>query len=159
MPCHKLKTLSELKRILKRYRGDNKKIVFTNGCFDILHPGHVIYLQKARSLGDVLVVGLNSDTSVKRLKGGSRPIFSQRYRAIVLSALSCVDFVVIFKETTPLKLIKSIKPDILVKGGDWLPKDIVGSGFVKSYGGKVKTIPYIKNFSTSSVVKRLELGQ
>jgi rfaE bifunctional protein nucleotidyltransferase chain/domain len=151
-----LKTLPELRRILKDPVFKNKKIVFTNGCFDILHAGHISYLEKARSLGDVLVVGLNSDISVKRLKGKDRPIVSQKNRAKVLSALSCVDFIAIFDSVTPLKLIRSIKPDVLVKGGDWKVKDIVGAEFVQSYGGAVKSLPYIKGFSTRDLIRKIK---
>ena len=134
----------------------NKKIVFTNGCFDILHHGHVNYLTKAKSLGDVLVVGLNSDSSVRRLKGKNRPIVTQKNRAKVLSALASVDFVVIFNNLTPLNLIKAIKPDVLVKGGDWKTKDIVGADFVRSYGGRIKSLPYIKGFSTKDLIRKIK---
>jgi len=155
MHCDKIKTLPELVRILKRFKARNKKIVFTNGCFDILHPGHVNYLAKARSKGDMLVVGLNSDSSVKKLKGRNRPIVAGRDRAKVLSALASVDFVVIFSSPTPFTLIKAIRPDVLVKGGDWKIKDIVGADFVRSYGGRVKSLPYIKGFSTKALIRKI----
>ena len=157
MPCDKIKTLPELIRILKRFKARNKKIVFTNGCFDILHPGHVNYLARARSSGDMLVVGLNSDSSVKKLKGRNRPIVTQKNRARVLSALASVDFVVIFSSPTPFNLIKAVRPDVLVKGGDWKAKDIVGADFVRSYGGIVKSLPYIKEFSTKDLIKKIKL--
>ena len=133
-----------------------KKIVFTNGCFDILHKGHVTYLQKAKKLGDILVVGLNSDASVRRLKGPGRPLNSERDRALVLSALDCVDRVVVFNEDTPEKLIHRIRPDVLVKGGDWKKKDIAGAPFVESYGGKVRILPFVKGFSTTGLLAKIQ---
>jgi len=158
MPCDKLKTLHKLTRILRKFRAKGKNIVFTNGCFDILHAGHIAYLQRARSLGKILIVGLNSDESVRRLKGEKRPLVSQKHRARVLSALACVDYIVIFSGPTPVDLIKAIRPDILVKGGDWKVRDIVGARFVRSYGGTVKALPYIKGFSTSDFIKRIKLS-
>ena len=155
MHCRKIKNLPGLKRALRKYKA-KKKIVFTNGCFDLLHVGHVSYLEKARSLGDTLIIGLNSDSSVKKLKGKSRPLIGQKNRARVLSALSCVDFIVIFGALTPLDLIKKIKPSVLVKGGDWRIKDIVGADFVKSYGGIVKSLPYLKGFSTNGLIKKIK---
>ena len=137
-------------------RKNNSKIVFTNGCFDILHVGHIRYLEKAKQMGDYLVVGLNSDKSVKKLKGDKRPINRQKDRAEMLLALESVDFVVIFEEKTPYKLIKKIKPDILVKGGDWKIEDIVGSDLVQSYGGSVKSISYIKGKSTTNVIEKIK---
>lgn len=148
--------ISKLKKILKKLKAKKKKIVFTNGCFDILHAGHVTYLAKAKGLGDILIVGLNSDTSVKKLKGKSRPIVTQKYRAKVLSALSSVDFVVIFNGLTPLNIIKAIRPDILIKGGDWKVKDIVGADLLKAYGGRVKTLPYIKGLSTKNIIAKIK---
>ncbi|MBU1006388.1 MAG: D-glycero-beta-D-manno-heptose 1-phosphate adenylyltransferase [Candidatus Omnitrophica bacterium] len=156
MLCAKIKTLPRINKTLKKYRALNKKIVFTNGCFDILHAGHVDYLEKARALGDILVIGLNSDASVRKLKGESRPVVSQKNRARVLSALASVDFVVIFNALTPLKLIKAIKPDILVKGGDWKPKNIVGGDFVRSSGGTVRSLSYLKGFSTRNMIKKIK---
>ena len=132
-----------------------KKVVFTNGCFDILHAGHVRYLKKARSLGSVLVVGLNSDSSVRAIKGATRPIVPQRERAEVLSALECVDFVVLFNDPTPLKLIESIKPDILAKGADWAARDIAGAGIVKKSGGRVARITLVKGRSTTNIIRRV----
>ena len=156
MLCNKIKTLPELLNALKSLKQKKKKVVFTNGCFDILHAGHVNYLAKAKSLGDILVIGLNSDSSVKKLKGRSRPVVSQKNRAIVLGALWAVDFVVIFNELTPIKLIKAIKPDVLVKGGDWKKKDIVGSDFVESCGGKIRSLKYIKGLSTRGLIARIQ---
>jgi len=146
--------LEELCRVLESERS-RKRIVFTNGCFDILHAGHVDYLEKARSLGDILVVGLNSDDSVRRIKGARRPVIPQEMRARVLSSLRCVDYVVVFEEDTPLRLIEAIRPDVLVKGGDWEPERIVGRDFVNSYGGEVVTIPFTYSVSTTLIIKRI----
>lgn len=132
-----------------------KKVVFTNGCFDILHAGHVRYLKKARSLGDVLVVGLNSDSSVRSIKGETRPIVPQRERAEVLSALSCVDYVVLFNDATPIKLIEAIRPDVLAKGADWAAKDIAGGDIVKKNGGKIARITLVKGRSTTNIIRRV----
>lgn len=155
MLSKKIKTLANAANAIKRLKQENRKVVFTNGCFDILHAGHVNYLSKAKSLGDILVIGLNSDGSVKKIKGKSRPIVSQKNRAILLAALEAVDFVVIFDELTPLKLIKAIRPDVLVKGGDWKKENIVGSDFVESYGGKVKSLAYIKGLSTRELIDKI----
>lgn len=144
---------SELVKALEPLRG-KKKIVFTNGCFDLLHVGHVRYLAQARSRGDVLVLGLNSDSSVKKLKGPSRPVQNENDRAEILSHLSSVDFVCIFDEETPLALIKKTKPDLLVKGGDWKPDQIVGSDVVLSYGGKVESLTYVEGKSTTSLIQK-----
>ncbi len=145
-------------KIIEEKKKEGKKIVFTNGCFDIIHAGHVDYLEKAKSLGDFLVVGLNSDESVKRLKGKERPINSQEERMKVLSALKYVDLVIIFDEDTPERLIKEIKPDVLVKGGDWSIENIVGADFVKSYGGKVYTIDFVYNTSTTKIISKIKNG-
>ena len=140
--------------ILARERRAGKKVVFTNGCFDILHTGHVRYLYNARKLGDILVVGLNTDASVKKLKGPARPVNSQKDRAEVLGSLAVVDYTVLFSEPTPLDLIRVIQPDFLVKGGDWKKKDIVGSAFVESYGGQVKSLPFTRGFSTTGILEK-----
>lgn len=140
---------------LHALKAEGNTIVFTNGCFDILHSGHVMYLAQAAQLGDILVVGLNSDASVKRLKGEHRPINSQEDRAIVLSALEAVDFVKIFEEDTPYSLIKDIVPDVLVKGGDYTKDQIVGSDFVESRGGRVEIIPFVDGKSTTSIVDKI----
>ncbi len=145
-------TQARLKQILAEFRQKRKKIVFTNGCFDLLHVGHVKYLAKAKRMGDVLVVGLNSDPSVKRLKGKGRPILAQKDRGEILAALESVDYVTVFKEDTPFRLIKQVKPDILVKGADYGADNIIGAEFVRSYGGKVKTIPLVANKSTKSII-------
>ena len=140
----KVKKLASLKRIAAALNKKGRKIVFTNGCFDILHYGHVMYLEKARRTGDCLIVGINSDLSVKRIKGPHRPVVNEFDRARVLAGLESVDFVAIFNEETPLKLIQALKPDRLIKGSDWKNKGIVGSDFVKSYGGKVLTVNLAK---------------
>lgn len=154
MKC-KIKNVSSLSRILGALRSKGRKVVFTNGCFDILHPGHVFYLEKAARMGDVLVVGLNSDASVRAIKGRERPINSQRDRAKVLSALSFVDYITVFGEKTPEFIIKKLKPDVLVKGGDWKGKDIAGGDFVKSRGGRVAIIRFLKGHSTTSLIKKM----
>ena len=132
-----------------------KKIVFTNGCFDILHVGHITYLAQARQHGDLLVVGLNTDDSVKRLKGPSRPINTQDARAKVLAALESVDYVVLFEEDTPQALIEKVKPDVLIKGGDYSLNNIVGADFVQKLGGKVLTIPFVEGYSTTATIQHL----
>ncbi|MCK4956629.1 MAG: D-glycero-beta-D-manno-heptose 1-phosphate adenylyltransferase [Candidatus Cloacimonetes bacterium] len=147
--------IEELNELLLPHRDNDNKIVFTNGCFDILHAGHVKYLQQAKDLGDILVVGLNSNDSVRRLKGSTRPINDQAERATVLSALSAVDYVVIFSEDTPYSLIKQIKPDILVKGGDWQPEEIVGSDVVLKNGGEVKSLMFVEGSSSTSIIDRI----
>ena len=134
---------------------ENKKIIFTNGCFDIIHRGHIEYLYKAKQCGDILVVGLNSDASVRRLKGEKRPINDQYSRAIVLAALYFVDYVIIFDDDTPLNIIKHIKPYILVKGGDYNIEDVVGNEYVKEYGGNTIIIPYVKGFSTTNIYNQI----
>jgi D-beta-D-heptose 7-phosphate kinase/D-beta-D-heptose 1-phosphate adenosyltransferase len=137
-------------------RAKKERIVFTNGCFDILHAGHVKYLRKAKALGDILVLGLNSDSSIRRIKGPSRPVVNQKDRAAVISSLGCVDYVAVFGEDTPIKVIKAVKPDILVKGADWKAGNIVGADLVDSYGGKVATIPLVKGRSTSDIIRRIK---
>ena len=134
----------------------NKKVVFTNGCFDLLHIGHIKYLKEARSKGDILVVALNSDASVKRLKGPTRPIQNENDRSEILAALESVSATVIFTEDTPENIIKLIKPDVLVKGGDWKISQIVGGEFVQSYGGQVLSLVFIDGKSTTSIVAKIE---
>ncbi|MBQ3850870.1 MAG: D-glycero-beta-D-manno-heptose 1-phosphate adenylyltransferase [Bacteroidales bacterium] len=133
-----------------------QKIVFTNGCFDILHRGHVTYLAQARQMGDLLVVGLNSDASVRRLKGPERPVNDEQSRALLLAALEMVDYVVLFEEDTPYNLILKVKPDLLVKGGDYDIDNIVGADFVRQRGGEVRTIPFVQGFSSSSIIDHLK---
>ncbi len=146
---------SRLAKELAGARRRGRKVVFTNGCFDILHAGHVRYLKKARSLGDILVVGLNSDSSVRSIKGDKRPIVPCGERAEVLSALECVDYVVVFSEPTPLKLIEAVRPDVLAKGADWAAKDIVGGEGVKSSGGRVARIALLQGRSTTNIIRRV----
>ncbi|MCM8760650.1 MAG: D-glycero-beta-D-manno-heptose 1-phosphate adenylyltransferase [Candidatus Omnitrophica bacterium] len=151
----KIKSWQAIAAVTARLRARHKKIVFTNGCFDILHVGHVEYLKKARALGDVLIVGLNSDSSVRLIKGASRPINSQADRAKILASLYFIDYVTIFDEPTPERLIKKIRPHILVKGADWKASEIAGGDFVKSYGGRVARIPLVKGYSTTALIKKM----
>lgn len=132
-----------------------QKMVLTNGCFDVLHFGHVHYLLQAKELGDILVVGLNSDDSVRRLKGPSRPINGEKERAFVLAALACVDYVVVFEEDTPKELIETVRPDVLVKGGDYALDQIVGADFVTRNGGTVTTLPFVEGFSSTRIIEQL----
>ena len=147
-------SLTNLVTELKKIRS-HRKVVFTNGCFDILHVGHVRYLQEARALGDLLVVGMNSDSSVRGLKGEGRPVQAESERAEILAALGCVDFVTIFSEETPLKLIEAIAPDVLVKGGDWPVEKIVGHQVVLARGGQVKSLKFHPGHSTTGLVEKI----
>ncbi|ROL61008.1 D-glycero-beta-D-manno-heptose 1-phosphate adenylyltransferase [Bacteroidetes/Chlorobi group bacterium ChocPot_Mid] len=146
----------ELIDICESLRSDEKEIVFTNGCFDIIHSGHVIYLHDAKSYGDVLIVGLNSDESVRRLKGANRPLNSENDRAVVLDTLKPVDYVCVFDEDTPLELIKAIKPDVLVKGGDYTRDTIVGADVVEQNGGKVIVVPLLEGRSTTTIIEKMK---
>jgi len=146
-------SFESIEKELQNKRSD-KKVVFTNGCFDLLHVGHVRYLKEAKALGHILVVGVNSDASTKRLKGPTRPIQNEDDRAEILSSLASVDFVVKFTEDTPEKLIEKVKPDLLVKGGDWKPEQIVGSDFVQSYGGKVLSLQFVDGRSTTKIIEK-----
>lgn len=148
----KILYIEELKEVLNSERSKNKKIVFTNGCFDIIHRGHVEYLQKAKELGDLLILGLNSDLSVKRLKGENRPINKEKDRAIVLAALECIDYITIFEEDTPLELIKIVKPDILAKGGDYKIENISG----REYAKETILIDFLDGYSTSNIINIIE---
>jgi rfaE bifunctional protein nucleotidyltransferase chain/domain len=145
----------ELVRERERMRREGRQVVFTNGCFDLLHPGHVRYLGQARSLGDALVVALNSDRSVRALKGEGRPILGQGERAEVMAALACVDYVTVFDEETPRELIAALMPDVLVKGGDWPVEQIVGREEVQGAGGKVLSLPYAEGSSTTDIIERI----
>jgi len=147
-------TLAEALKLFDHSFRENNKIVFTNGCFDILHRGHVYYLSKAAELGDVLVVGLNSDASVTRLKGAGRPVNNQEARAEVLGALAFVDHIIVFEEETPLDLITALQPDLLVKGGDYNTEDIIGYKEVTSGGGRVVTIPLLEGYSSTSIIQK-----
>jgi D-beta-D-heptose 7-phosphate kinase/D-beta-D-heptose 1-phosphate adenosyltransferase len=151
----KIRTVEELAPLLADIRKEGRKIVFTNGCFDLLHAGHVRYLEAAKSVGDILVVGLNSDESVKIIKGAKRPIVKQAYRAEVLAGLGCIDFVTVFNEPDPLQTIHALRPDILVKGEDWEEKEIIGADFVKKHGGSVVRIPLAPEISTSGIIQRI----
>jgi D-beta-D-heptose 7-phosphate kinase/D-beta-D-heptose 1-phosphate adenosyltransferase len=144
---------------LRLWRAANARIVFTNGVFDLLHRGHVEYLEEARSLGDRLVVGVNTDGSVRRLKGPSRPIVGEEDRAAVVRALACVDLVILFGEDTPLRLIEAVEPDVLVKGADYAPSDIVGREVVEARGGRVTTIALREGLSSSEIVRRIREGR
>ncbi len=141
--------------LVAELRSQNRKIVFTNGCFDILHAGHVLYLEKARALGDILILGLNSDASIRRLKGMQRPIVNQEARALVVAALAAVDYVVIFDQDTPYELIKLVRPLVLVKGGDWSPENIVGADIVLAQGGTVQSIDYLDGSSSTAIIDRI----
>jgi len=149
-------SLHEVQKKLEEWRMRSKRIVFTNGCFDLLHPGHIDYLEKAGAHGDILIVGLNDDDSVRHLKGSSRPINPLCDRARMLAALRSVDMVIPFPEDTPLKLIKSLMPDILVKGGDYQADDIVGAKEVRAHGGEVVVMPFVEGHSTSSLIERIK---
>lgn len=141
---------------MDRWNKSNSKIVFTNGCFDLVHRGHLDYLSKAADLGDILIIGLNTDSSVSKLKGSNRPIIDQESRAMLLASLFFVSAVVLFEEDTPYELIKAIQPDVLVKGADYAVEDIVGHDIVIAKGGKVETIEYLPGFSTSAIEKKIK---
>ncbi len=151
----KIKKSDTLSREIIRLKSKGKRIVFTNGCFDILHFGHVKYLQDAKAKGDILVVGINSDSSVRRLKGSNRPIVLQKDRASVIAGLASVDYVTFFFDDTPLKLIAQLKPDVLVKGADWNKNKIIGGDLVRGWGGKVLTIKLASGRSTSNLIKKI----
>lgn len=151
----KIFSREDLKAKIDAERKAGRKIIFTNGCFDIIHAGHTHYLAKARELGDILIVALNSDASVRRIKGEKRPLVPEDERADVIAALGCVDFVVIFEEPDPQALIDLLRPDVLVKGGDWREEDVVGRGSVASWGGKVVIIPHRKGLSTTNIVEKI----
>jgi D-beta-D-heptose 7-phosphate kinase/D-beta-D-heptose 1-phosphate adenosyltransferase len=151
----KLRDRQGLAKLLSERRSRGETVVFTNGCFDLLHVGHVKYLQAARKLGDLLVLGLNSDDSIRRLKGPKRPLISQDERAHILAALDCIDYVVVFDEDTPLDLIELLRPDILVKGSDYTPDGVVGKELVESWGGRVELIDLVEGRSTSSIVDKI----
>ena len=152
----KIKAKGELRNILEGLKGRGKRIVFSNGCFDILHLGHIRCLEGAKKEGDILVVALNSDRSIRSIKGPSRPFTPEGERAEILSALGCVDYVVIFDEPDPLELISFLKPNILVKGGDWTPETTIGREVVEGMGGKVVIIPHVQGVSTSALIDRIE---
>ena len=152
---NKIEDRKDLKKVVERLKKEGKRVVFTNGCFDLIHVGHTRYLEEAKKLGDILIVAVNSDQSVRTIKGKKRPIIPEEERAEVLSALQCVDFVVIFHEPDPLNIISLLKPDVLVKGGDWGEDAIIGREVVESIGGKVVRIPEIKGASSSSIIDKI----
>ena len=154
----KICDLVEAKERMTQLRKQGYMVVFTNGCFDLLHKGHITYLERARDLGNYLVVGLNSDASVRRLKGEDRPIKSLESRSAVMAALGCVDMVIVFEEDTPKKLIEELNPNILVKGGDYNVDDIVGADFVLKNGGEVLTLGFEEGYSSSALIKKMERG-
>ena len=150
----KIKDCTEIDTILSYWRFKEQKIIFTNGCFDIIHQGHIEYLAKAAELGNKLIIGLNTDDSVKRLKGDKRPLQDESSRALILASLSFIDLIVSFDEDTPYNLISHIKPDVLVKGGDYSIENIVGFDVIKRYGGEVKTIDFVQGFSTTNIINK-----
>ena len=152
---NKIVTWEALKKQVERVRGEGKKIAFTNGCFDILHVGHVRYLREARKMGDLLILGLNSDASVRAIKGEKRPLVPQGDRAEVVASLASVDYVTLFDEMTPLKLIEYLRPDVLVKGGDWKEELVVGGDAVRSWGGRIVIVPLTEGASTTSIVEKV----
>lgn len=156
---NKILSLDQLTHTVELWKREKLRIVFTNGCFDLLHRGHADYLSKAADLGDRLVVGLNADASVSKLKGPTRPITDQDSRAFLLASLSFVDAVVVFEEDTPANLISKVQPDVLVKGGDYKPEDIVGYDLVMGRGGSVVTIPLVEGYSTSDIETRILAGK
>jgi rfaE bifunctional protein nucleotidyltransferase chain/domain len=152
----KLKSLEEIKAIVVAARNDGKRVAFTNGCFDVLHRGHVHVLREARACADLLIVGINGDQSVKQIKGPARPVLPESDRCEVLGAMEMVDFLVLFNEPDPGNLIADIRPDVLVKGGDWNSDKIIGADVVEAAGGKVVVVPYIKGFSTTEIIERIK---
>jgi D-beta-D-heptose 7-phosphate kinase/D-beta-D-heptose 1-phosphate adenosyltransferase len=151
----KIKNLDVLAKLVEAERSRGRKIVFTNGCFDLLHVGHVKYLQKARSFGDLLILGLNSDASIRRLKGEKRPLINEDERAHILAALDCIDYVLIFEEDTPLQIITALRPDVLVKGGDYTLDGVVGREVVESYGGRVELVSFVDGKSTTNIIEKV----
>lgn len=152
----KIRTLDQAKEARDQLKAEGRRVVFTNGCFDILHPGHTRYLWAARNLGDHLIVAVNSDRSVRAIKGPERPIYGEAVRAELLAALDFVDSVLIFDEDDPLKVIKYLLPDILVKGGDWAEGEIIGADVVTAAGGEVRRIPFIDGFSTTDLIEKIQ---
>ena len=151
----KIKEKEDLRRAVEAFKREGKRVVFTNGCFDLLHVGHIRYLEKAKTLGDILVVGVNRDRSVKELKGPLRPLLPQEERMEFLSGLGCVDYVTLFDEPTPLELITALKPHVLVKGGDWSKETIVGRDVVEGAGGEVVVIPFVEGSSTTHLIETI----
>jgi len=154
MKSVKILNQNNINQFITDYKNQNKKIVFTNGCFDLLHIGHIRYLEQAKAKGDILIVGINTDASVQKLKGPTRPIQSENDRAEILASLKAVDHTILFNEETPINLIKTIKPDVLVKGGDWKVQQIVGWDFVQSYGGLVESLQFVDGKSTTRIIEK-----
>jgi D-beta-D-heptose 7-phosphate kinase/D-beta-D-heptose 1-phosphate adenosyltransferase len=151
----KLKTLDELKGLVSEAKSSGKKIVFTNGCFDLLHPGHLYVLRQAKAAGDILIVGLNSDRSVKALKGPARPVVPEKDRSELIAALEMVDYVILFDELDPQRIIAALNPEVLAKGGDWDKEKIIGAEIVQKQGGKIVVIPYLPGYSTTAMIERI----
>lgn len=159
MRCEsKIQNLTEALPLIAEWKSDNQHIVFTNGCFDIVHLGHVDYLEKARNLGNKLVLGLNTDASVSRIKGSLRPVVNEYARARVMAAMQFIDLIIFFDDNTPIRLIEAIKPDILTKGDDYAIENIVGADFVIAQGGQVLTIPLVKDYSTSNIINKIKIA-
>jgi rfaE bifunctional protein nucleotidyltransferase chain/domain len=152
---NKIVTWKELKEQVERVRGGGLKIAFTNGCFDILHAGHCQYLREARKTGDILILGLNSDASVRQIKGEKRPLVPQGERAEVVASLEVIDYVTLFDDPTPLRLIEYLRPDVLVKGGDWKEESVVGGDAVRSWGGRIVIVPLTEGISTTNIVEKI----
>lgn len=152
----KVVSRTALSKLIEQLQARGRRIVFTNGCFDLLHPGHVRYLERAKSLGDILVVAVNADESVRRLKGPTRPVLPESDRSEVVAALCCVDYVTIFEEDTPLEVIEQLRPNVLVKGGDWPKDQIVGRESVEGRGGQVVTIDFEQGYSTTGIIERIQ---
>ena len=155
---NKIFSISELKKEVQKWKKNNDKIVFTNGCFDILHLGHIELLAKAADLGNKLIIAVNSDASIKVLKGEKRPILDEKSRSIIIASLEKVNAVIIFKESTPLDVIKKINPDIIVKGGDYIKEDVIGKNYIEKYGGEVIIFPLSEGFSTTSILEKIYNG-
>ena len=151
----KIVTFSQVKILSRQYKDEKKTIVFTNGCFDILHAGHIQYLSHAAGFGDILILGMNSDRSVKCIKGENRPVIEQAHRALVVAALACIDHVVLFDDPDPQKLIEIICPDVLVKGADWPEDQIIGADFVKRNGGRIERVTFESDISTTKIIERI----
>ncbi|WP_367868563.1 D-glycero-beta-D-manno-heptose 1-phosphate adenylyltransferase [Pedobacter sp. WC2423] len=152
----KIVSLTELNPLVNYWKGEGKKVVFTNGCFDLLHAGHITYLTEAASLGDILIIGLNSDDSVQRLKGPSRPVNNEITRSVILGSMSFIDAVVFFNEDTPLELIKKVLPDVLVKGGDYKIEEIAGAKEVIENGGKVQVLSFLPGYSSTAIIEKIK---
>lgn len=155
-PKNKIKTLKEIKKIVEFLKKEKKTIVFTNGCFDLIHPGHIKLLKEAKALGDILIVGLNRDSSIKKIKGKDRPIMNEKERAEIIASFFMVDYVVLFGDKTPKRLIKAILPHYIVKGSDYKVEEVVGKEIIEKYGGKVILVPILKDYSTTNILKRIK---